>query len=255
MSPSSDTNPSFPTTRWELIRSMSQGLDIEQNEGWNEFIRIYRPVLVSQLQRKGIIQSEAEDLVQGFLLKLWKSEDFAKKLSPEISRLRVYLSTGLKNWWYDECRKKFSQKRGSGIIDLSLDQVLSEQVASDSIAIEQFDQEWALALVRHASSRLREEYASRDKASFFDAGLSLLDEFDEQLREARRQQFAMERNTFTVALKRLRERLIQRVREEVAATLIEPSEKEIRSEVSYLMGALSSAGGLSMAFSIEEQES
>jgi len=227
-----------------MIDQLASGREEERTQSWNDFVESYWPVLVSWIQKRGLSRQEAEDLVQGLMLKLWEGKDFSSQLSREHSRLRVYLSTALQNWWFDEHRKKSRLKRGAGAEILPLDEKILPADISSAMEKENFDQEWAIALVNRATALLRNDYASRSNEAFFDAAFPLIGNPDELQREALRQRFDMEKNTMTVALKRLRERLIQRVREEVRATLIEPSEDEIRGEVTHLLAALASAGGL-----------
>ncbi len=55
----------------------------------------------------------------------------------------------------------------------------------------------------------------------------------------------MKKNTLNVALKRLSERLSSRIRQEVEATLTEPTPSQVNEEIRHLLAAFGESGSFS----------
>ena len=232
---------SFPVTRWTVVRRMADDRKVVRLEGWQEFADVYWSVLVEWLERQGVSLPNAQDLVQGFIENLWKSEHFASTLNPEGGKLRSFLLKSLKNWHLDQLAFESRLKRGGGKEHLEYDEADEPVIASD----QNYDRAWARATLTHACQRLRDEYQERGKSPLFDHGLALLDDRDSQKFELACQQLDMKKNTLNVALKRLRERLPARIRQEVEATLSEPTPSQVNEEIRHLLAAFGEHGSLS----------
>lgn len=231
---------SFPTTRWTLVDALAQRDSSPRGNDWNQFVGLYAPVLVVSLERKGASRADAEDIVQGLLAKLWQSDAFPGVLHEHHGRLRTYLMSCLKNLWIDAMKKNTRQKRGGGAEVV----VLSELETCDPEDEAVFDQEWAKAVVLRACERLRAEYTMRGQGLFFEEGWCLLQDDGDERRATVGEELDMKANTLAVGLKRLRERLSQTVRDEVASALYQPDEEAVNGEIKHLLRALSMAGGL-----------
>jgi RNA polymerase sigma-70 factor (ECF subfamily) len=86
---------------------------------------------------------------------------------------------------------------------------------------------WAAALVRGATERLGADYAARGRGELFEAlRPALLSEPAEQSRRELGDRLGMSEEAVNVALHRLRRRFRQRLRDEVAQTLVDPAEAE-----------------------------
>lgn len=210
-------------------------------EGWEEFTEVYWTVLVQWLERQGVSSPNAQDLVQGFIEKLWKSEYFASTLSPEGGKLRSFLLKSLTNWHHDQLEYENCLKRGGGKEHFEYEETDGCAVVPDR----HYDQTWARATLTHACQGLRAEYEERGNRFLFDQGLTLLDDRDPQTFEHVCQQLEMKRNTLNVALKRLRERLSSRIRLEVEATLTEPTPRQVNEEIRHLLAAFGEVGSFS----------
>ncbi|YCM46030.1 hypothetical protein V2O64_08375 [Verrucomicrobiaceae bacterium 227] len=231
----------FPRTRWTVVRRMADDRKVVRLEGWREFADVYWKVLVDWLERQGVSSPNAEDLVQGFIEKLWKSEGFASRLDPEGGKLRSFLLTSLKNWQREQIAYDHRQKRGGSDEHLELDETHGYQPERD----EHYDRAWARATLTQACRLLREEYQQRDSARLFDEGLALLDDRDAQKFEAACKVLKMKANSLNVALKRLRERLSVRIRREVEATLVEPTAGQVNDEIRHLLASFGKIGSFS----------
>lgn len=232
---------SFPTTRWTLVKALESKSEAGDDRNWNQFISRYWQVLFNSLLRRGVSRHDAEDAVQGFLKKLWTSDTFPSCLKIESHSLRAFLSASLKNYWLDMLRKETTQKRGGRASHQELDDNLRLALPEED---PQFDQEWARATVSQACERLRIDYALRGQAEFFEQALILLEDQNQETLQNARQTLDIRANTLAVGLKRFRERLARLVREEVKASLYEPSEETLNAEIRHLLRALEQAGGI-----------
>jgi RNA polymerase sigma-70 factor (ECF subfamily) len=223
----------FPTTRWTIIRSIGGEGKVLRFHAWEEFCRSYRRPLVIWLAARTTPEN-AEDLAHDFLLKLDRREHLFESIVPEKGRLRSYLLAALRNHWLDHLRSRTSQRRCASHDDPD------EDGKSDDEGL--FDHEWAVALLTRTVAILRAEYAARGSQATFDALLPLLENDDADSRRQAVARSGLAENTFNVALKRLRDRLAGRIRQEVAATLIGEDDAAIDEELRHLIAVLGRAG-------------
>ncbi len=229
----------FPATRWTVVRRMRDGSRTVKLQGWNEFCEAYWPALVAWLQGRGVKSHDAHDLVQGLLEKLWKRGDFVDHLSPDGGRLRSFLLHSLRNWQIQVFRNEARQKRGG-----NADHVPFEDTMSGPESEHSFDQVWARAVLRRACATLRSEYLRRGNVAIFDHGLALVDTRNPEKAQIVAETLGITLNSLNVSLKRIRERLARCLREEVAATLTDPTPAQIDDELRHLLASFGKNGTL-----------
>jgi RNA polymerase sigma-70 factor (ECF subfamily) len=222
----------FPATRWTVVRRMKDGSRKVKLEGWNEFCEAYWPALVRWLQGQGVSSPDAHDLVQGLMEKLWKNGDFVDRLSPEGGRLRSFLLQSLRNWRNEIFRNETRQKRGGNADHLELMDSMSGPDSEHS-----FDQLWARSVLARACSSLRSEYLRKGRAGVFDNLLPLVDSRDPARAKQTAEDLGITLNSLNVSLKRLRERLASRLRDEVAATMADPEPAQVDDELRHLLAS------------------
>ncbi len=76
--------------------------------------------LYAFVRRSGKSQEQAEDLTQGFILKLLE-RNWLEQVNPDDCKLRTFLLTRLKSYMRDEWKKETAQKRGGGNQEPKLD--------------------------------------------------------------------------------------------------------------------------------------
>jgi RNA polymerase sigma-70 factor (ECF subfamily) len=82
-----------PETRPSLIARLQTGAD---DSAWDEFVAIYRPVIVRLAAKLGLQHSDAEDVAQGVLLSV--SNRIAEwKFDPQQARFRTWLQRIVRN--------------------------------------------------------------------------------------------------------------------------------------------------------------
>ena len=224
----------FPTTRWTVVRELADGEQRVRFIAWDEFVMAYqRPLLVWMAGRCGNT-SLAEELVQSFLVKLQGKEHAVLGLDASKGRLRAWLLVSLQRHWIDHHRRE-----GAAGMELTED-LVAQEMAGD----EAYDREWALCIARRVLAQLRDEHAARGTLLLFTAFLEILDAPEKDLRAGWCERLEMMPNTFAVALMRFRERLLVRLREEVAATIMGNEAAEIDAELRHLITILSRNGSL-----------
>jgi len=225
----------FLTTRWTLVADASGPEDEGARRALGTIFKDYWRPLYRYVRRTGKSPELAEDLVQGFFVHLLEA-DGLRRADKERGRFRAFLLAALKNFMSNEWRRDHRQKRGGFSYHLSLDW----QDAESGLGLELedahspdiwFDRDWALALLDKVLNDMEQEepefgrwksFLSLDRESLSYAEIS--------------KKFGMSEGAARVAVHRLRKRYRQRLREEIAGTLDDPS--LVEDEMQALFAAL-----------------
>lgn len=226
----------FATTHWSAIASIRLDGDSPQaTRALEELCGTYRPAVYSYLKWRCANPEEAEDLTQAFFVKVLAKDLFAKADSTK-GRLRNFLLTVLRQFLADHRDGERAQKRGGGVPLLSLDEhsggdVPVEEHDRSANADLQFDRQWAASVMQRAQKKLLLECAASGKAGLLDR-ISLLDDEREKTPGYAEvaKQLGMSLSAVKSAVKRMRCRYGELVRDEIAQTVSSPAdlEEEIR---------------------------
>ena len=203
--------------------------------------RSYWYPIYAFVRRKGHDRATAEDLTQGFFLKLLDKQ-YLRDVDRERGRFRTFLLASLKHFLSNEREYANAKRRGGDTTTFSLDFANAEQryarEPADSWTPEAvFDREWALALLSRVLQRLSDHYATNNKSELFDAlKPRLLDNGDAGTISDLATQLSTTNGALKVALHRMRKDYKELLIAEVTAT-VGPSE-EAESERQILMMAL-----------------
>lgn len=224
----------FPTTRWTLIRQAAASPTEESRTAMEELCRRYRtPVL--QFIRRRVVQSEqAEDLTQEFFAKLVRG-DLLHRADQNRGQFRSFLLHVVRQFLLDERDRLMALKRGAGQIHQSLDEGSVEEPSGSASAENEFDLVWARTLLQRSLDRLQREYSDQRSVLFE----TLKDSLDGAKPAAGAElaiRLGMSEGAIRVALHRMRTRLGQLIREEVADTV--PSGSDIDEEIRLLRKTL-----------------
>lgn len=225
----------FHTTRWSLVTSAQAEDPAEQQLALRELCELYWYPLYAYLRRSGEAESDALDLVQGFLAKLLERPSIGGA-HPAGGRFRGYVIGALKHFVANERRRSkgdlaFSLASGEAAERYSQD--ASGDVAPDA----QFDRSWALLLLEQAVDELEREYAARGRQALFAALRDVLGgEQGARSHAQRAADLGMSEGAVRVATHRMRARLRQLVRQAVAHTV--ESDAEVDEEINALFVAL-----------------
>lgn len=221
----------FPATRWTVVRQLTNGERRIRFPAWEEFVVAYRRPLECWLLARCRDPHHAEELVQSFLAKMCARDHLLESLDPSKGRLRSWLLVCLKRHWLDHLPDP----------PVPLPDDYGDTGGESD---EDYDQAWARSLAQRALQQLRSEYQTRGRGELFEALLGIIDGAPIEERAALHERFQMARNAFDKALERLRDRISLRLRDEVAATLLEDDATLVDQELRHLILTLGRNGGL-----------
>ena len=247
MSESSDTHPYpqspvFVTTRWSLVLQARDKTSSQSAGALESLCRAYWYPLYAYVRRQGRSPHDAQDLTQEFFARLLK-KDYLQAVDREKGRFRTFLIVAIKRFLLNEWDKRRAEKRGGGFLHVSWDTQLAEarylDEAQETLPADQvFERRWALTLLGQAMSRLRADYEESGRQAEFD---QLKTHLTAARGEVSYQEIASTLQTTEgaarVALHRLRKRLRQFFREEVAGTVSNPDEAD--DEMRHIISVLS----------------
>jgi len=229
----------FPSTHWTLVAQAGATRTLDSQQALEELCHVYWPPLYAFLRRSGSSPEEAKDLVQGYLARLLERKDL-RSVAPAQGRFRSYLLAGLRNFLASECRRESAQKRGGGgVISLETEGLdaaafVDREAESPDSA---YDRSWAETLLRRAITALREEYSARGRSALFDVLKPALTGDNAEDHATWGRALGMTSGTVAVAVHRMRLRLRELVRIEVAQTVQDPA--DIEDEMRNLKAILS----------------
>ena len=211
----------FDTTRWSIVL---QARDATPGTGsaLAMLCLTYRPPVLAYIRRRGYAPDQAEDLTQAFFTQFIERA-WHVGADPARGRFRAYLLTAVKRFLIDRNIEAHRLKRGGGMQFEDLSDEASLDLASDETPDAAFDRDWAIAVVDAAMTRLREEAERAGKLALFEHLSEFVAERPDESEYARLAgALGMRRNTLAVAVHRMRARLRDLVREEVAQTAVDP---------------------------------
>ncbi|MES2470178.1 MAG: sigma-70 family RNA polymerase sigma factor [Verrucomicrobiota bacterium] len=230
----------FNTTQWGMVVLAGQSQAPHAGEALETLCRTYWSPIYAYVRRKGHRPHDAQDLTQEFFSRLLEKK-YLKLASQERGRFRSFLLKSLQHFLVNEWVRGQAQKRGGGqaldedAAEQSYQQAMADQPGPETV----YDRRWALTLLERAMERLGADYAATGKKELFDRLQPLL--LTEGAGASYRQEAALlglSEGAVKVAVHRLRKRLGEVVRAEVARTVADPA--DVDGELRYLMAALNS---------------
>lgn len=230
----------FATTHWTVVLAAGKRHTPQADHALEELCRSYWFPLYAYVRRRGHSKQDAEDLTQAFFAG-FLAKNYLEGLSAERGRFRAFLLASLKHFLANEWDKSQRQKRGGGVMPLSLDWQTADtkfQIAATAEPSPEkaFDREWALALLARVIERLQTECAADGKAKLFEQlKVFLAAGKGESAQSEVARALGMEEGAVRVAVHRLRKRYRVLLREEIAQTLSDPA--MVDEEMRALFGA------------------
>jgi len=230
------TDAAFHPTRWTLVL-LSHGEGNEARAALSELCEAYYEPVVAFLRRDGRGDDAARERTHAFFARVLEGGLGAP--DPSRGRFRSYLLGALKHFLINQRDAEITAKRGGGAEHVSLANENDTSpglplpgVSDDTLA---FDREWALALIGRALDLLEKEHA--EKAEQFRTLKPWLDGGAEIPQAEAARTLGMTENAVKVAIHRLRTRLRELIRAEVAATVNDPA--EVADELRHLIAVAS----------------
>jgi len=234
-------NNIFATTRWTVVLAAGDRSTPQSDVALEELCRTYWYPLYAYVRRHGHSREDAEDLTQAFFARLLE-KNYLEGISSNGGKFRAFLLVALKRFLANEWDRANSQKRGSGAMPLSLDWQDADtryQInPADNLSPDKlFDRTWAVTVLEHVITRLRDEHSADGKARFYEQLKQFLmaGTRDTSYTEAARA-LELSEGAVRVAVHRLRRRYRELLREEITQTLSDPAQAE--EEMQVLFSAL-----------------
>ena len=224
---------SFPSTQWTTILDPIRNREAGAEAALEILCQSYWRPIYSYIRVRGYDHHDAEELTQEFISAMLRRGSFSKSERSQ-GKFRTFLAVSLKNFLLNQHRKASSQKRGGGVEQLPLDEMLDRGPADHRTAALEFDKRCASTLLEGVFSELEQEYGSSARAGLFrDIKDCLSGSLPSEVRGAMALKHGMKANAMDVAIHRLRKRFAAILRERVAATMARP--EDVNEELSYLM--------------------
>ena len=228
----------FATTRWSVILQARQP---DTARGALEAIcGAYRAPVLTYLYRQGYTKHDAEDLAQEFFAHLLERR-WDMRAEPARGRFRSFLLTALQHFTIDARLRAGAQKRGGHQRRLTDEGAIDLLAAPESESPEQaFDRAWARTVIERCHARLDAEARLAGKQALYARLRGYIAEPGDPADYRRLgEELGMRPNTIAVSVHRLRARLRELVREELADTI--QTEDDLRAELHDLRAALGQA--------------
>ncbi len=227
----------FHTTRWTRV-CLAKADSEAGRQALADLCGAYYEPVVAYLCRALREADTARDMSHAFFAEMLAGGRMASA-DRNHGRFRSYLLGAVKHFVSRQREMQRSLKRGGGVAPLSLEadgvaEVPDGNVASADAA---FDQQWAMTMLERSLQALRRECESEGRGAFFDLVRPQLtgdSAYGDQAIAAAA--CGMNLNAFRVAVHRLKKRLRQCVKAEIAGTLDDAA--EVGDEMQRLFEAL-----------------
>ena len=233
--------PLFVTTHWSVVLAAGRGDTTHAFDALARLCKTYWYPLYAYARRCGCPPHDAEDMTQEFFARLLAG-NWVAQADQQRGRFRSFLLSAMKHFMANEWNKSQTQKRGGGKCMLPLNEDSAEQRyqlerAAKATPESRFEQEWAVALLESALSRLEEEYSRAKKQGWMEAMRPALTTDRGALDYADlAHKLGVTETAARMAVHRLRRRYRQLIRAEVASTVASP--EEVDGEMCHLFEVL-----------------
>jgi RNA polymerase sigma-70 factor (ECF subfamily) len=234
---------SFPTTHWSLVARAGSVSSPDAREALEVLCRAYWFPIYAFIRRYGADAEAARDLTQTYFTRLLE-KDLLLAADPQKGRFRSFLKTDCTYFLADQRDRERAQKRGGvraiiRIETLDAEDRYRREMADELTPERQFDRTWALTLLDRVLDQLAAEYADSGRSALFER-LQVVLTPDSPLSSyaALAAQLGMTEGAIQVAVHRLRRRYRAILREQIAATLDDPTDAGVEDEIHALFTAL-----------------
>ena len=235
----------FASTQWSLVLAAGRRSTPDAEQALAKLLSAYWPPIYAFLRRKGYPAPEAEDLTQGFFVRLLE-KDYLRDARRERGKFRSFLLASLKHFLANEWDRAKAGKRGGQFQFISLEEIASQENwrPPDPQTLtpeEQFERQWALTALNRVIALLGAEYKDAGKARLFESLKDFLIGADGLPYRQVAVALEMSEGAIKTAVHRLRGRFRKLLRAEIAETLPRPDDQgEVDGEIRYLLKTLSS---------------
>lgn len=209
----------FATTQWSVILR-GHGSQAEARAALEAICTHYRQPVLGYIREHGFSAADAEDLTQDFFARLLEQR-WDIRADPQRGRFRTFVLSVLRHFLANEWASRGAGKRGGQLTRVDFDDAL-QAVAANSTPEREFNRLWMLTVVDRARRRLADEARSGGREAMFDALSGFLMEAPDAHDYGNvGQALGLKPNTVAVHVHRLRQRLRELIRDELADTVVD----------------------------------
>ncbi len=235
----------FASTQWGLLLAVGGAAgdagSRDARAAWEDLYRTYCYPVYAFIRRRGHARPQAQDLTHDFFVHLIERGTLGRA-EREKGRFRTFLLAALEYFLVDVARRESARKHGGGSRFVFLDDPdTAEREYQLAAPVWQtperlFEARWATALVGATFARLRAEMTAAGKGDLFEVLKDYVSGEEDASYQRTANALGLSLGALKSAIRRLRQRYAELVREEVARTIANPAELE--AEVSHLRSAL-----------------
>ncbi len=236
----------FASTQWSMVLAAGDRSSPQGAAAFASLCRLYWRPLYAYIRRRGCSVEDSQDLTQSFFARLMEKNSVVLA-QRERGRFRTFLLTSLQNFLTNEWDRDHALKRGGGIAFLSLedlrdaeDEYLLDRSGRELPPDKLYERKWTLAMLDRATVRLAGEFAGAGKTRVFETLRGFLaGDSGGAAYAAAAATLGIGEVAARVSVHRLRGRLRDILRMEIANTVAEPdNEDAIQAELRSMLDAL-----------------
>lgn len=233
----------FPTTHWSRVIAAGDPGSPSAREALAELCQSYWFPLYAYIRRRGHDPDRAQELTQDLFVRLLEKGVLAAA-DPTRGRFRSFLRAVCADFLANRRDRENALKRGGGrvIVPMGCDEAearYAREPAHELTPERIFDRTWALIVLGRVLEQLREDYRLAGQSRTFEVLSPVLTDGPRVVAYATlAARLGTTDGAVRVAVHRLRRRYGDRLRDEIAATVADPS--EVDDEIVALFDALGS---------------
>lgn len=213
---------------------------MERRTALEAFCRAYWAPLYGYARAKGKTPTDAEDLVQGFILKILRQPGAFERLDSSRGMLRSWLRASFSNFMVTDWQKEQTLKRGGGLeferFELEGVERVEGAISDEPEPDKAFDRQWAHTVLSRGRRQLREAFRNAGKLDEFEVLSPCLDAGHEESSEELGVKLGKSAGAVRVAMNRLRSDFRLAVMREIADTIGVAA--DVDQEMKYLLECL-----------------
>jgi RNA polymerase sigma-70 factor (ECF subfamily) len=232
---------SFATTHWTAVQRACRSDTTSARKALEKLCQAYWFPLYAYVRRRGHSVEDAQDLTQEFFARLLERQWLARA-DESKGRFRTFLLTALERFLANEWDKARALKRGGGRRFVPVQFGTAEtrygvEPADERTPEQAFEYRWALTMLEEALKGLEADFHNEGEAELFTALKPCLvgDRASQPYAELALK-LEMTESAIKVAVHRLRRRYRDRLRAEVAQTVLSPG--DVDAEMRHLFNVL-----------------
>ena len=231
----------FETTKWSVVLRARGAEASGSPEALAALCQAYWFPLYAFARRQGHSADDAADLVQAYFA-AFLEKNFLHGVRPEAGRFRSFLLVSMRHFLANAWDRTQTKKRGGDfdLVPLETGEAEARYVREPSHELTPervYERRWALTVLDRVHAALRREFAAAGKAPVLaELEVFLTGQEPQPSYRVIGERLEMSEGAVKVAVHRLRRRFGDRLREEIADTVVEPA--EIDDEIRHLLSAI-----------------